>query len=278
MPDDLFGVQLTELTSARPPPRVSSLPGSPPKRFSDAQLLRRRMITTCFCRSAPPMRWPRPPKAVVESICRSTFEMKDQSLSAGTAFLMETGVERQPVVLVTAHHLLGPMGGLPTEVAWNDVPKSVKRATCMSIVTPAQSWTASPLAIPGAASFNKQTKDGLRDIALLTVQGKPTAKPLKLAPMQPKLGDTVWLVAQLVSGAPKEKLLFKAKVVSSFKLALNYLVDDPKGTFELRATSGAPVVNERGEVVAVNLAGSRVADNLAGISGNVVRKALESVK
>jgi S1-C subfamily serine protease len=28
----------------------------------------------------------------------------------------------------------------------------------------------------------------------------------------------------------------------------------------LRATSGAPVVNERGEVVAVNLAGGRVAE------------------
>jgi hypothetical protein len=221
-----------------------------------------------------------PPKGVVDTICRPTFELKDQALSAGTAFLMETGVSKQPVVLVTAHHLLGPMGGLSTEVAWNDVPKSVKRATCKSIATPAQSWTGTPLAIPGAASFNNQTKDGLRDIALLTVQGKPTAKPLKLAPAQPKLGDTVWLVAQLVSGAPQEKLLFKAKVARVQDLALNYVVDDPAGTFDLRATSGAPVVNERGEVVAVNLAGGRVADgfNLAGISGNVVRKALESVK
>lgn len=221
-----------------------------------------------------------PPKAVVDTLCRPTFELKDQPLSAGTAFLMETGVDKQPVVLVTAHHLLGPMGGLATEVAWNDVPSSVKRATCRSIVTPAQSWTGTPLAIPGAASFNNQTKEGLRDIALLTVQGKPTAKPLKLAPSQPKLGETVWLVAQLVSGAPKDKLLFKAKVSRVQDLALNYTVEDPEGTFELRATSGAPVVNERGEVVAVNLAGGRAADgfNLAGISVNVVRKALESVK
>jgi hypothetical protein len=221
-----------------------------------------------------------PPKAVVDSICRPTFELNDQSLSAGTAFLMETGVEKQPVVLVTAHHLLGPMGGLPTEIAWNDVPRSVKRASCKSIVTPAQSWTGAPLAIPGAASFNNQTQDGLRDIALLAVQAKPTARPLKLAPTQPRLGDTVWLVAQLASGAPKEKLLFKAKVARVQDLALNYLVDDPEGTFDMRATSGAPVVNERGEVVAVNLAGSRAAGgfNLAGISGNVVRKALESVK
>ena len=221
-----------------------------------------------------------PPRTVVDTICRPTFEMKDQPLSAGTAFLMETGVEKQPVVLVTAHHLLGPMGGLPTEVAWNDVPKAVKRATCKSIAAPTQSWTGAPLAIPGAASFNNQTQDGLRDIALLVVQGKPTAKPLKLSPAQPRLGDTVWLVAQLASGAPKDKLLFKAKVARVQDLALNYLVEDPERTFDLRATSGAPVVNERGEVVAVNLAGSRVAEgfNLAGISGNVVRKALESVK
>ena len=221
-----------------------------------------------------------PPRTVVDTLCRPTFELKDQPLSAGTAFLMETGVEKQPVVLVTAHHLLGPMGGLTTEVAWNDVPKSVKRASCKSITAPAQSWTGIPLAIPGAASFNNQTREGLRDIALLTVQGKPAAKALKLAPAQPKLGDTVWLVAQLVSGAPKDKLLFKAKVSRVQDLALNYIIDDPDGTFELRATSGAPVVNDRGEVVAVNLAGGRVAEgfNLAGISINVVRKALESVK
>jgi hypothetical protein len=241
--------------------------------------LRPRIVALLLSMSAA-IAMAEPPKAVVDTICRPTFELKDQALSAGTAFLLETGVEKQPVALVTAHHLLGPMGGLRTEVAWNDVPNTVKRATCKSIVSPAQSWTGAPIAIPGAASFNNQTKDGLRDIALLTVQGKPTAKPLKLAPAQPKLGDTVWLVAQLVSGAPKDKLLFKAKVVKVQDRALNYLVDDPERTFDLRATSGAPVVDERGEVVAVNIAGSRVAGgfNAAGISGNVVRKALESVK
>lgn len=240
----------------------------------------RRSAITLLSWIAPAGAMAEPPKAVVDTLCRPTFEMKDQPLSAGTAFLMETGVDKQPVVLVTAHHLLGPMGGLATEVAWNDVPGTVKRATCRSIVTPTQSWTGTPLAIPGAASFNNQTKEGLRDIALLAVQGKPTAKPLKLAPSQPRLGETVWLVAQLVSGAPKDKLLFKAKVSRVQDLALNYTVDDPQGTFELRATSGAPVVNERGEVVAVNLAGGRAAGgfNLAGISVNVVRKALESVK
>jgi hypothetical protein len=172
------------------------------------------------------------------------------------------------------------MGGLASEMAWSDVPKSVKRATCKSIAAPAQTWTGVPVAIPGAASFNNQTKDGLRDIALLIVQGKPTAKPLKLAPAPPKLGETVWLVAQLVSGAPRDKLLFKARVARVQDVALNYVVEDPAGTFALQATSGAPVVNERGEVVAVNIAGGRVAEgfNLAGISGNVVRKALESVK
>jgi hypothetical protein len=221
-----------------------------------------------------------PPKAVTDTLCRPTFELQDRTLAAGTAFLLETGVAKLPVVLVTAHHLLGPMGGLPTELAWNEVPKAVKRARCQSIVAPTQSWTGAPLAIRGAASFNNQTAEGLRDIAMLAVQGKPTARPLKLAPALPKEGDAVWLVAQLVSGAPQEKLLFKARVVRVQDLALNYLVEDPEGTFNVRATSGAPVVNERGEVVAVNLAGTRVGEgfNLAGISGNVVRKALASVQ
>lgn len=240
----------------------------------------RRWMTVLCLSTATANAVAEPPKAVTGAICRPTFELKSQSLAAGTAFLMETGVVKQPVVLVTAHHLLGPMGGLAAEVAWDEVPKAVKRASCESIVKPAQTWIGAPLAIPGAASFNNQTQDGLRDIALLAVQGKPAAKPLKLATAQPRQGDTVWLVAQLVSGAPKETLLFKARVVRVQDLALNYLVEDPQGTFDLRATSGAPVVNERGEVVAVNLAGGRAAEgfNLAGISVNVIRKALESVK
>jgi hypothetical protein len=242
-------------------------------------MLRRRLGMLCAFLSIAAAA-AEPPKGVVDTLCRPTFEMKDQPLSAGTAFLMETGVATKPVVLVTAHHLLGPMGGLPAEVAWNDVPKAVKRATCKSIRNPAQNWIGMPLAIPGAASFNNQSKDGLRDIALLTLQGKAAVPPLKLAATQPKLGDTVWLVAQLMSGAGQDKLLFKAKVARVQDLALNYLIEDPEGTFDLRATSGAPVVNERGEVVAINIAGSRVADgfNAAGVSINVVRKALESVK
>jgi hypothetical protein len=221
-----------------------------------------------------------PPQGVVDAICRPTFELKDQALSAGTAFLMQSGVTGKPVVLVTAHHLLGPMGGLSAEVAWSDVPKTVKRATCKGIKNAAQTWIGMPVAIPGAASFNNQTPDGLRDIALLTLQGKATAQPLKLAATQPKLGETVWLVAQLFSGGPRGKLLFKAKVARVQDLALNYIIEDPEGTFELRGTSGAPVVNERGEVVAINIAGSRVAEgfNAAGISAAVARKALESIK
>lgn len=220
-----------------------------------------------------------PPGHVTDTLCRPTFELKDQSLSAGTAFLMDTGAAKQPRVLVTAHHLLGPMGGLPTEVAWNDVPKAVKRATCQGISDSTRTWVGMPVAIPGAASFNNQTKDGLRDIALLTLQGATTINALKLASASPKVGDAVWLVAQLQSGAPRHKLLFKAKVVRVQDVALNYLVEDPDGTFDIRATSGAPVVNERGEVVAVNLAGARTNEgfNLAGVNGAVVRTALQSV-
>ena len=53
-----------------------------------------------------------PPKAVIDAVCRPTFQVGKIDKGAGTAFVMETGLEKIPVALFTAHHLFGPAGGM----------------------------------------------------------------------------------------------------------------------------------------------------------------------
>jgi hypothetical protein len=88
------------------------------------------------------------------------------------------------------------------------------------------------------------------------------AHVLELAHSVPSVGDSVWLVAQVRSGAAPDVLLHKAIVVSSDRTFLRFAYDN--GALNLRATSGAPVVNSAGQVVGINFGGQQEGHWLVG--------------
>ena len=90
-------------------------------------------------------------------------------------------------------------------------------------------------------------------------------------------GQSVWLVASLLEGAPADQRLHHAKVlgIHSGENVL-YQYDNPK--LSKQATSGAPIVDQAGRLVAVNLGGYEDEGQIIGI-GNPVgrfRKFLEA--
>lgn len=203
-----------------------------------------------------------PPTAAAAAACRPEVTAEGHTVVAGTAFLLEVGGKLR---LVTAHHVFGQGGGLPREIAWQDMPRKVQGVRCI-VFAHGREWRAgAPLALPGAAPGTDV--EAMTDVAAFPIEVDLVSRPaaLRLAATPAKVGDTVWLVTSLASGAPPEQLLHRARVgrVTGGGTVL-FVYDNP--AVDIRATSGAPVVNARGEVVGVNFGGGERQGRAFGIA------------
>jgi hypothetical protein len=150
------------------------------------------------------------------------------SFSGGTAFLCAVpGVDG--TFLLTAQHLFGPACGLKRQFTWQEVPKTFIVVTALSISEPRHFITSTqPLAIPGGRALDDSGYD--HDLAAYRVEEKVT--PLHMAAERPKVGEPVFLYAR-----QRGKYTFEDEDIN------------------LAGTSGAPVLNGVGEVVALNIGG-----------------------
>lgn len=193
------------------------------------------------------------PADAPKSICAPTFLLASGPNDAGTAFILENPTKSAAKLLITAHHLFGPDGGVEPQISWSALPTAVSGVHCESLLQPSWQLKAGrPFAIKDAKSY---AEDGPRkDLAAFAVTKAPQAG-LKLASTDPKINDIVWLVARARSGAAPTQLLHKARVVQSNPYELVYAYDN--SALGLAGSSGAPVVNEAGEVVGVNFGGGK---------------------
>ncbi|RZL84115.1 MAG: serine protease [Sphingomonas sp.] len=183
-----------------------------------------------------------------KSVCRPTFKVDTVSYQAGTAFLLRGA---RPLLL-TAHHLFGPEGGLEKPVTWQDMPAHAQLLTCKPIGGGASVSGQTAVAVPDAHAMSPDDQSGaINDVAVFRSSSEnSSAVYLALSTTPPKEGDTVWLIAEVRgSNSP----LHAAHVVGFQNGALVFAYDDSK--LDLQATSGAPIVNAKGEVVGLNLGG-----------------------
>lgn len=231
---------------------------------------------SCDAGRAAPAQVPAKPLQAQGAVCRPTFAVDGQSLIAGTGFVLEAGGAEKRVLLVSAQHLFGPDGGLGAAVPWSEMPRRATGISCAAFKGEAV-WAGGPaLAIPGARAMGKDVPV-LRDISAFPLSAASAAQApvrLKLARTGPRPGDDVWVVTQLLGGAPSSQLLHHAKVVEAGPRATYYRFDNVK--LVIQATSGAPVVNGAGEVVGINLGGGAVDGELFGVADTLpeIRKAL----
>lgn len=196
-----------------------------------------------------------PPSSVETSICRPTLRVDGHDFVAGTGFALSiVKGGRSRLLMVTAKHLFGPDGGLEKDVPWNEMPARASLTKCVSMQNGAIWQADPPLAIEGSEPV--RTTAFARDIAIFPLRevfSTGQATTLRLAAAAPKVGDSVWVIARLLRGAPPSQLLHHATVVSSGAWVLQYKFEN--SAYDIQATSGAPVVNAAGEVVGVNLGG-----------------------
>jgi hypothetical protein len=215
----------------------------------------------------------KPPLAeadVPRSIFRAQYELEAGLVKAGTLFALQLDPQG-PVLGITAHHIFGTMGGLRRDLAPDELVRTFQKGEIQHIssgITVAP--LGKPLLLPEAKRF---TNDLLSpDVAAFTIASPGSILPLKVAAARPKAGEIVWLVAATLGPKKDGSLQHPARVVLSDDDAVVFEYFDP--SIELRATSGAPILSGKGEVVGINLSGGKKEAKLVGMAGSIpnVRK------
>ena len=224
------------------------------------------------CGTAPAV--VRPSSSTAKSVCTPTFQMVDGEFSAGTAFVTRLdakGSAPSPTVLMTAHHLFGPAGGLRATISWKDLPDVVVSVRCAGL-DPSEPpiKAAHPLRVEEARPYSDEGAP--RDVAVFPVMGH--ADYLVLSERAVGRRQPVWLIARVVSGEPSTTLLHAARVTTSDSQGLEFDYENPN--LDLTATSGAPIVDARGEVVGINIGGKKGNGRLLGVaqSASILREAV----
>jgi hypothetical protein len=178
------------------------------------------------------------------------------AVTAGHAFLLEEKGER---FLVTAYHVLGPPGGLKTKIAARDVPREVKAIAGLCLGDGETVLLGAPLLlVENAKPFDADGAD--RDVVFAKVKASGGPTPFTLSSGTLKLGDRVWLFARLLDR--DRPMTYPAEITELSPGIVQYRMEDP--TLNLRALSGAPVVNADGAVVAMHLGFGQKEEALMG--------------
>ncbi len=190
----------------------------------------------------------------------------------GTAFAVAAEKDAPPR-LVTSLRLIGPETGLAkpenpaaarasvTEVWLTDAfgaTDGTLRAGQPVEISASPTSTSSGEPDEGSASPVEQSpSDDLAAQELIVVTGGPAEKrlrPLHLADQPASKGDTVWLVTAVFAGAPPSQTCHEATITSvGDDGELRYEFENER--LSLHATSGAPLLNDDGEVVGIHFSG-----------------------
>lgn len=220
----------------------------------------------------PAQRSAEPPDVPDAAVLRPEFVLKKGRTGAGTAFVVRLPAKKKNLVVLTAWHLFGPAGGFPEQIEAAKLSQQVRYALLSDPF--AKSKKAKPvktgavLRIPEAGDMEDQ-KAAAGDIAAFVATKSMKSMALPLAESNPRAGETLWLLAEVVGGAPRGQKLHRATCAGVEDGFLIFQYANAK--LELRATSGAAILNAKGEVVGVNYGGGEDEGKLYGYANPVER-------
>lgn len=216
------------------------------------------------------------PALPVNFVGRPTFFSAIGPFSAGTAFFLSTG-SGQPPLVVTAHHIFGPAGGLSRKMKPAELDGFIWKIGLEDFVSgdkfevPVRS-----VVLKGEKQSGKGSETFLKypDLAVFQTTGKADCRPVKLAERSLRQGDSVWLAARAKSGAPENGVLHEAKVAGVFDDYVSCRFVDHG--LVMAGASGAPVLDAGGEIVGVYSGSSNGSGEVLGIMVpvGVIRRAI----
>lgn len=198
------------------------------------------------------------PVPAKNTVLKPTFITGYESFTAGTAFVCDLP-DGKGRFLLTAHHLLGPAGGFETELPWNKLNEVIKLTVALSMDDPTVHIVSrKALQIPGARALDRS--GWADDLAAFHIDSDKRSPALQLAKTMPKPGERLWLYARQ-RGSDK-LALFPCTAATSNGRELHYTFSDR--AIKLAGTSGAPVLNAEGLIVAINIGGGEENGRLIG--------------
>ena len=199
-----------------------------------------------------------PPIVPPGVLFRPVFTTTEGRVDAGSAFMARTPGSDHPILL-SVLHLLGPAGGLESQLGASEVGdrwQEVRLKDCVGgAITPELAGKA--LSLPATAPFPELSAHG--DVIAFLPEKRGSFQPYLLSLRPPLPNEEVWMVAEVIG---RESLTHPARIAGQERGWMSYEFDDPE--LELRATSGAPIVNADGEVVAVHAGGGERGGKLVG--------------
>ena len=203
-----------------------------------------------------PQKRPDQPSLHEDAVFRLEFEHATGSFSPGSGFVGRLpGEEGKPgeIIGLTAHHLFSPAGGLERELTAGEVPRFVLKILPTGLGGKKLAGVGGMRALPGS-QVTQDRQDWRSDLAMFDVDasgpGSWQDRSLPLAQREAAAGDTVFVV--VVPHRAGDPRYHKALVTLSTQTLLLFRFEGKE--FDSRGTSGAPVVDVEGNVLAMNMA------------------------
>ena len=216
-----------------------------------------------------------PPLVPDYFVVRPEFRSKSESVVGGHAFVIESEYDGLPLLL-TALHVLDELiknkriNCTADNFAYTgqELPALITGVTFYDVFAAkwmfAELGSASSMLVLPNARIGDEEPYSQRDIAAFQVDASSTISPAKLATKPPKVGESIWLVAS--SGQENTERAFEAVVVEHTDQTFIFRFSIPPS---VRYSSGAPLLNFRGEVVGINIGGGTLGNYHLGHGNHI---------
>ncbi|OUS25997.1 hypothetical protein A9Q99_19665 [Gammaproteobacteria bacterium 45_16_T64] len=185
------------------------------------------------------------------TLLKPEFTFDKFMYKAGSSFIVS---HEGSVFLLTAHHLFGPAAGLNKRYSSKELA-SLTPSVRAFLFDSGELHTESKQFIPLNDDTEYKRGDATQDLAIFKIDNTPLDS-LTLAVTAPSKGDVVYLYARLKNDSVDDTLLHSATVTESSGKILEYRYHNR--FLDPRARSGAPVLNQSGEVVGLNVTAAGV--------------------
>lgn len=205
------------------------------------------------------------PKVPDNVLMKPTFLLANQSWSGGTAFLVQAP-DKRGALLVTCHHLFGPATGRDEQMSGEQIRTEVRAAIGLSMQDTKTVIVADRyVAFKGARGQDGEGAE--KDLAAFAVKADQPPTTLEFAEDAPRIGQLVYMFARLRSEAAPR--LLQATITQVEPNWLLYTFKER--TIDLAGTSGAPILNEAGKVIGMNVGGNDQNGEVIGAANPATR-------